>query len=73
MRDRAWRRYQAKRVQRKRYQVFKRWQASWESKSWLDDPRKYGRLKKNHYGCKCFLCKNYDFKYLKKKYKRRKP
>ena len=55
MRDRNWRRGQAKRVTRRRVKdlVSSFW-GSFISKA---QPRNFGHLRKDHYGCGCSLCK----------------
>ena len=54
-RDRAWRRNQSKRVQDRRYKDL----APVNQTNWLDTPENIGKLKNDHFGCSCHMCKPY--------------
>jgi hypothetical protein len=54
-RDRAWRRSQTRRVQSKRYNDL----IPINQTNWVDTPSHLGKLKKDHFGCSCQMCKPY--------------
>jgi hypothetical protein len=55
MRDRGWRREQVKRVTQKRLSdLLTTWWKTFIEKA---QPRHFGHLRKNHYGCGCLMCK----------------
>jgi len=55
MRDRSWRRQQSERIQKKRVRDLI--SGFWSKFMEMAEPRHFGHLKKDHFGCGCFMCK----------------
>ena len=56
-RNRFWRRNQTSKAQSKRFHELR----DYELSSTLENPRRLGKLKNNHFGCSCPLCKPHKF------------
>jgi len=63
-RTRAWRRFQTRRIQKKR-RIRCVWWWGWSlngEQLWTDQSNHFGMLKKHHFGCGCPTCKPWKHK-----------